>query len=170
MLKKIVCIMVLMLSVIMTFAQDIGSETSVLYDVTFERKIDMLNLEGECYDSVLVRFDVGSVLDESVKVEYNREQSIYPQALVSYSIDAEGCGFEDLEKIYSKLCDIAQEKTASLNMDEIARKAKFVTIPGSDVMTLRFDIIPEVNIEQESASTVPTEENEDELCRRKIHR
>lgn len=106
----------------------------------------------------------------SVKVEYNREQSIYPQALVSYSIDAEGCGFEDLEKIYSKLCDIAQEKTASLNMDEIARKAKFVTIPGSDVMTLRFDIIPEVNIEQESASTVPTEENEDELCRRKIHR
>ena len=57
----------------------------------------------------------------SVKVEYNREQSIYPQALVSYSIDAEGCGFEDLEKIYSKLCDIAQEKTASLNMDEIAR-------------------------------------------------
>jgi len=106
----------------------------------------------------------------SVKVEYNREQSIYPQALVSYSIDAEGCGFEDLEKIYSKLCDIAQEKNASLNMDEIARKAKFVTIPGSDVMTLRFDIIPEVNIEQESASTVPTEENEDELCRRKIHR
>ena len=106
----------------------------------------------------------------SVKVEYNREQSIYPQALVSYSIDAEGCGFEDLEKIYSKLCDIAQEKTASLNMDEIARKAKFGTIPGSDVMTLRFDIIPEVNIEQESASTVPTEENEDELCRRKIHR
>lgn len=106
----------------------------------------------------------------SVKVEYNREQSIYPQALVSYSIDAEGCGFEDLEKIYSKLCDIAQEKTASLNMDEIARKAKFVTIPGSDVLTLRFDIIPEVNIEQESASTVPTEENEDELCRRKIHR
>lgn len=106
----------------------------------------------------------------SVKVEYNREQSIYPQALVSYSIDAEGCGFEDLEKIYSKLCDIAQEKTASLNMDEIARKAKFVTIPGSDVMTLRFDIIPEVNIEQESASTVPTEENEDELSRRKIHR
>lgn len=55
-------------------------------------------------------------------------------------------------------------------MDEIARKAKFGTIPGSDVMTLRFDIIPEVNIEQESASTVPTEENEDELCRRKIHR
>ena len=106
----------------------------------------------------------------SVKVEYNREQSIYPQALVSYSIDTEGCGFEDLEKIYSKLCDIAQEKTASLNMDEIARKAKFGTIPGSDVMTLRFDIIPEVNIEQESASTVPTEENEDALCRRKIHR
>ena len=69
MMKKIVCIMALMLSVIMTFAQDIGSETSVLYDVTFERKIDMLNLEGECYDSVLVRFDVGSVLDESVKVD-----------------------------------------------------------------------------------------------------
>ena len=68
-MKKIVCIMVLMLSVIMTFAQDIGSETSVLYDVTFERKIDMLNLEGECYDSVLVRFDVGSVFDESVKVD-----------------------------------------------------------------------------------------------------
>ncbi len=54
---------------IMTFAQDIGSETSVLYDVAFERKIDMLNLEGECYDSVLVRFDVGGVIDESVKVD-----------------------------------------------------------------------------------------------------
>lgn len=69
MMKKIVCIMVLMLSVIMTFAQDIGSETSVLYDVTFERRIDYLNLEGECYDSVLVRFDVGGVIDESVKVD-----------------------------------------------------------------------------------------------------
>lgn len=67
-MKKIVCIMALLLSVIMTFAQGTES-TSVLHDVVFERKIDMLNLEGECYDSVLVRFDVGSVLDESVKVD-----------------------------------------------------------------------------------------------------
>ena len=78
-MKKIVCIMALLLSVIMTFAQDIGSETSVLYDVTFERKIDMLNLEGECYDSVLVRFDVGGVFDESVKVDIwdKHEKKIY---------------------------------------------------------------------------------------------
>lgn len=61
-MKKIVCIMVMLLSVMMTFAG------GILYDVSFERRIDMLNLEGESHDSVLVRFDVGGVLDESVKV------------------------------------------------------------------------------------------------------
>ena len=67
-MRKIICITVMLLSAIMTFAQGIES-TSVLHDVVFERKIDMLNIEGECYDSVLVRFDVGSVFDESVKVD-----------------------------------------------------------------------------------------------------
>ncbi len=61
-MKKIVCIMVMLLSVMMTFAG------GILYDVSFERRIDMLNLEGESYDSVLVKFDVGSVSDKSVKV------------------------------------------------------------------------------------------------------
>ena len=40
----------------------------ILYDVTFERRIDMLNLEGESYDSVRVKFDVGDVLQNTVKV------------------------------------------------------------------------------------------------------
>ena len=67
-MKKIVCIMVMLLSMIMTFAQGTES-TSVLHDVVFERKIDMLNLEGECYDSVLVKFNVGDVFEETVKVD-----------------------------------------------------------------------------------------------------
>ena len=61
-MKKIVCIMVMLLSVMMTFAG------GILYDVSFERRIDMLNLEGESYDSVLVKFDVGDVLEDYVKV------------------------------------------------------------------------------------------------------
>lgn len=61
-MKKIVCIMVMLLSVMMTFAG------GILHDVSFERRIDMLNLEGESYDSVLVKFDVGDVLEDYVKV------------------------------------------------------------------------------------------------------
>ncbi len=53
--------MTMLLSVIITFAGGI-------YDVSFERKIDMLNLEGESYDSVLVKFDVGDMLEDYVKV------------------------------------------------------------------------------------------------------
>lgn len=68
-MKKLVCSMALLLSVIMAFAQGKEYNTSVLYDVAFERKIEYLNLEGVSYDSVLVRFDVGSVLDKSVKVD-----------------------------------------------------------------------------------------------------
>lgn len=68
-MKKLVCIMALLLSVIIIFAQETNSKLSILYDVTFERRIDMLNLEGESYDSVLVKFDVGGVLDEFVKVD-----------------------------------------------------------------------------------------------------
>ena len=49
------------------FAQ-VTESTSVLYDVAFERRIDFLNLEGESYDSVLVKFDVGDVLEDYVKV------------------------------------------------------------------------------------------------------
>ena len=67
-MKKIVCIMVMLLSMIMTFAQGTES-TSVLHDVVFERKIDMLNLEGESYDSVLVKFNIGDVCEETVKVD-----------------------------------------------------------------------------------------------------
>lgn len=54
---------------IATFAQGTGSDSSVLYDVEFERKIDMLNLEGESYDSVLVKFNVSGEFEESVKVD-----------------------------------------------------------------------------------------------------
>lgn len=53
---------------IMTFAQGTES-TSVLHDVVFERRIDFLNLEGESYDSVLVKFNVGDVFEETVKVD-----------------------------------------------------------------------------------------------------
>jgi TonB family protein len=67
-MKKIVCIMVMLLSVMMTFAQGTES-TSVLHDVVFERRIDFLNLEGESYDSVLVKFNVGDVFEETVKVD-----------------------------------------------------------------------------------------------------
>lgn len=61
-MKKIVCIMVMLLSVMMTFAG------GILHDVSFERRIDILNLEGESHDSVLVRFDVGGVMEDYVKV------------------------------------------------------------------------------------------------------
>ena len=67
-MKKIVCIIVMLLSMIMTFAQGTES-TSVLHDVVFERRIDFLNLEGESYDSVLVKFNVGDVFEETVKVD-----------------------------------------------------------------------------------------------------
>lgn len=67
-MKKIVCITVMLLSMIMTFAQGTES-TSVLHDVVFERRIDFLNLEGESYDSVLVKFNVGDVFEETVKVD-----------------------------------------------------------------------------------------------------
>ncbi len=60
--------MALLLSAIMTFAQGTES-TSVLNDVVFERRIDFLNLEGESYDSVLVKFNVGDVFEETVKVD-----------------------------------------------------------------------------------------------------
>ena len=68
-MKKIVCTAVMLLSMIATFAQGTGSDTSVLHDVVFERRIDMLDLEGEVYDSVLVKFNVGDILEESVKVD-----------------------------------------------------------------------------------------------------
>lgn len=58
----------MLLSMIMTFAQGTES-TSVLHDVVFERRIDFLNLEGESYDSVLVKFNVGDVFEETVKVD-----------------------------------------------------------------------------------------------------
>ena len=67
-MKKIVCITVMLLSMIMTFAQGTES-TSVLHDVVFERRINFLNLEGESYDSVLVKFNVGDVFEETVKVD-----------------------------------------------------------------------------------------------------
>lgn len=60
-MKKIVFFILLMLPVTV-----MGQ--SILYDVTFERRIDMLNLEGKSYDSVRVKFDVGDVLQETVKV------------------------------------------------------------------------------------------------------
>ena len=52
----------------MTFAQRTES-TSVLYDVEFIRKIDFLDLDGETYDSVLVKFKVGAPSEQTVKVD-----------------------------------------------------------------------------------------------------
>lgn len=66
-MKKIVLFILLMLPVAV-FAQ-VTESTSVLYDVAFERRIDFLNLEGESYDSVLVKFNVGDVFEETVKVD-----------------------------------------------------------------------------------------------------
>ena len=67
-MKKIVLCLLMMLPMAV-YAQETGSNTSVLYDIEFERRIDMLNLEGESYDSVLVKFNVGDVFEESVKVD-----------------------------------------------------------------------------------------------------
>lgn len=67
-MKKIVLFILLTLPMVV-YAQVIGSDTSVLYDVEFERKIEMLNLEGESYDSVLVKFNVGNSFEETVKVD-----------------------------------------------------------------------------------------------------
>ena len=59
-MKKIVLFILMMLPVAVM--------GQILYDVSFERRIDMLNLEGESHDSVLVKFDVGDVFQKTVKV------------------------------------------------------------------------------------------------------
>lgn len=66
-MKKIVLFLLMMLPVAV-MGQETDFKPSILYDVVFERNIDMLNLEGECYDNVRVKFDVGDVLQETVKV------------------------------------------------------------------------------------------------------
>jgi TonB family protein len=66
-MKKVLLFLLQMLPVAV-FAQ-VTESTSVLHDVAFERRIDMLNLEGESYDSVLVKFNVGDVFEETVKVD-----------------------------------------------------------------------------------------------------
>ena len=75
-MKKIVCITAMLLSVVMIFAQGTGPKISILHDVEFERRIDFLDLEGESYDSVLVKFNVGSVLDGVVKVDIWDKQGV----------------------------------------------------------------------------------------------
>lgn len=67
-MKKIVLLILLALPMTV-YAQGTGSDTSVLYDIEFERRIDMLNFEGESYDSVLIKFNVGNLFEETVKVD-----------------------------------------------------------------------------------------------------
>lgn len=77
-MKKIVLFILMMLPVAVMGQDDISNLT-LLYDVTFERKIDMLNLEGECYDSVRIKFDIAALQQETVKVDIwdKHEKKIY---------------------------------------------------------------------------------------------
>lgn len=84
----------------------------------------------------------------TVRIECNTRQPRcspiwnYPRAIVSYTIGNDGCGYDDLEKLFDNLSNMPQLETA-LDMEKVVKTIRFGNSPKDPaVRTLQFDIIP----------------------------
>ena len=89
----------MILVVAVTFAQGkADGNLTVLYDINFEQRIDMLDLEGVNYDSVRVKFNVGDIYKKSVKVTIydKRGHRIYRHTFKKMDCVQETKSFDDI--------------------------------------------------------------------------
>ena len=87
----------------------------------------------------------------AVRIECNTRQPLfnpiksYPRAIVSYSIDNDGCGYNDLERLFDNLGNMPQIETA-LDMEKVVRTISFSNSPAdADGRILQFNVIPQMN-------------------------